>query len=95
MIRDYDCEITVSVIRDPLVRVRSGSDAYSVLDDNAVYIDPSVVDPYELAVACAHEFGHILLQTTTHTPTGIMSGFDDVLSADDRALACATIHLCE
>ena len=88
------CQITIGISRDKALRATSGTNALSSRDDRTLAIDTSVTDEMELAVAIAHEVGHILLDTAEHTLGGIMGGSTDALQAVDKALACRTIHRC-
>lgn len=86
------CQITIGVVRVPMLRERAGTNARTFRDQRRIEID-SRLEGYALELAVAHEVGHILLDTPEHTQTGIMSGSSLVLSADDRALACRTVGL--
>jgi hypothetical protein len=48
---------------------------------------------FGLWVALAHEVGHAVLDTSTHTACGIMSGQDFMPCAEDKALACRRVGL--
>jgi len=48
---------------------------------------------FVLWVTLAHEVGHGVLDTSTHTPCGIMGGRDFMPCAEDKALACRRVGL--
>lgn len=87
---ETDCQITVGVVRVPMLRERAGTNARTFRDQRRIEIDLRL-DGYALEVAVAHEVGHVLLDTAEHTPTGIMSGTTTEMSEDDWALARRTI----
>lgn len=89
---ELPCQITIGIVRVPMLRERSGTSARTFRDLRRVEID-SRLEGSDLEVAIAHEVGHVLLDTPEHTANGIMSGKTAVLSKDDRALACRTIGL--
>lgn len=90
--KEPPCQITIGVVRVPMLRERTGTNARSFRDRRRVEID-SRLEGTALDFAVAHEVGHILLDTSEHTPTGIMSGGAQYVSSDDRALACRTVGL--
>lgn len=87
---DAACQITIGVVRVPMLRERTGTNARTFRDQRRIEID-SRLEGYDLDLAVAHEVGHVVLDTSEHTRTGIMSGGSVALSDDDRALACRTI----
>lgn len=89
-----DCQITIGIIRDPLLREKEGTNALSDRTGRFMKIDSEVTDPFGLAIAVAHEAGHILLDTAEHTQGGIMGGADCVMHDVDKELACRTIGIC-
>ena len=89
-IDETDCQITIGVVRVPMLRERAGTNARTFRDQRRIEIDSRLAG-IDLDYAVAHEVGHILLDTSEHTPTGIMSGYATEMSADDWALACRTI----
>ena len=89
-----DCQISIGIVRDPFLRAKQGTNAMADQMTRTITIDSSVTEKFALLDASAHEFGHLLLQTGTHTKTGIMSGETFVMNSDDYALACQTIHIC-
>lgn len=88
-----DCEITVYLFRVPQLATNAGTQALTDPDTRTISIDSSL-DGWKLAVATAHEVGHIVLDTPTHTQGGIMGGDDDRMWDVDKRLACQTIHIC-
>lgn len=90
-----DCQISIGLVRDPFLRARYGTNAMADQMSRTITIDSSVTDQFALLIASAHEFGHLILQSGTHTKTGIMAGISYIMSEDDYALACETIHVCE
>ena len=88
-----DCQITIGIVHVPQLRERTGTNARTNRADRRVEIDSSLVG-FSLAVAVAHEVGHVVLDTAEHTRGGVMGGADVVLSTDDRALACRAIGIC-
>lgn len=88
---DIDCQITLEVIREPMLRERRGTDALSDIAARGIAIDTRVADRVELTAAMAHESGHILLDTPEHTQGGIMGGASIVVTDVDLELACRTI----
>lgn len=48
---------------------------------------------FGLWVTLAHEVGHAVLDTSTHTSCGIMGGRDLIPCAEDKALACRRVGL--
>lgn len=91
---EVNCQRSLYVEVDPLLRAKTGTDALSTFETQTITIDVSVTQPFLLSTLCAHEFGHLLLQTTKHDTNGIMAATDNVLSAEDRQLACEAIDLC-
>lgn len=95
-----DCQITIPIVVDPLLVAKTGSDGMATADPRGIYIDASVIapplNPRYLARLAAHEFGHVLLDTHIHTPTGLMSGEDrdPVMGEADYQLACEEIGVC-
>lgn len=92
--RELECTITIGFVRDPLLRERVGTNAMSNRDTRTVTLDAELVDTFELLIAGAHEVGHIVLDTPTHTAGGVMGGADWRLHDVDRELACETIGVC-
>ena len=82
-----DCQFTIGVVAEP------GTVTRSFRDLRVVYLDESMDDD-RLLTAAAHEAGHILLDTATHTRNGVMAGRWPRLSDDDLALACESIGAC-
>lgn len=89
-----DCIITIGVKRDPMLRIREGTNALANISERHMTIDASVVDRFQLLTAVAHEAGHILLDTPEHTQGGVMGGASWSLEAVDYELACDTIGVC-
>lgn len=89
---ETDCQITIGIVRVPMLRERTGTNARTFRILRLVEID-SRLDGYALEIAVAHEVGHILLDTPKHTTTGIMSGESVEVSDQDRRLACESIGL--
>lgn len=87
---EVDCQITVGIVLVPMLRERAGTNARTFRDQRRIEID-SRLEGIDLDYAIAHEVGHILLDTSEHTRTGIMSGYATEMTADDWALACRTI----
>lgn len=84
-----DCQITIGIVREP------GVPPHSHRDWRTIWL-PSELGGIDLQIAAAHEFGHVLLDTPTHTPAGVMSGRRRIrLDDDDRALACDAIGVCQ
>lgn len=88
------CQISIGVVREPLLREQTGSDARADRWNRAVLIDADVYDYYELLRASSHEFGHILLDTSRHTAGGVMGGASWLLRGVDYELACEEIGIC-
>jgi hypothetical protein len=91
---DTDCQITIGVKRDPLLREREGTDALSNRADRYVVLDGELTDYFRVITAIAHEVGHILLDTPEHTRGGVMGGSSWVLEPVDYELACRSIGIC-
>lgn len=91
---EVDCEITIGIKRDPLLRERRGTDALTNRSMHIITIDADLVEPNALAIAMAHEAGHVLLDTAEHTQGGIMGGASSTMTAVDRELACRAISIC-
>lgn len=87
---ETDCQITIGVVFVPMLRERTGTNAQTHRDQRFVEVD-SRLTGYALKIAVAHEVGHVLLDTSEHTRTGIMSGSSLAISDDDRELACRSI----
>ena len=86
-----DGEIVITVERVPdLVVDGVRTQGASFRDTDTILID-SALSGFRLAVAVAHEVGHIVLDTPRHTHCGIMGGEDTQLCDEDRALACQQI----
>lgn len=90
---ELDCEITIGIRRDPLLREKHGTDASTSRPERIVTIDTEVPDA-DLQRIAAHEAGHILLDTADHTQGGIMGGSAVTMQKVDRELACRTIGIC-
>lgn len=88
-----DCQITIGLVRVPQLRERTGTNARTSRADRRIEIDASMTG-FALAVAVAHEVGHVVLDTAEHTRGGVMGGADVILSVDDKALACRAIGIC-
>jgi len=88
-----DCEITIYLFRVPTLIESAGTAALSDRAARTINIDSSVTG-FELSIATAHETGHIVLDTATHTAGGIMGGADDRMWPVDATLACQAIHIC-
>lgn len=86
------CQITIGVVRVPMLRERAGTNARTFRDQRRIEID-SRLDGVALDFAVAHEVGHVLLDTSEHTQGGIMGGSSLTVTAQDRALACRTVGL--
>lgn len=84
---ELGCQFTVGVVRSP------GVSPHSLRSFRIMYIGTEAGGA-SLMVSAAHEAGHILLDTASHTPTGVMSGRWGALSDDDLELACASIGAC-
>lgn len=89
-----ECEISIGIVRDPLLLEKKGKTAESNRATRIIWIDADVIDTDALLIASAHEAGHILLNTSIHTQGGIMGGSDYVMHQVDRDLACETVGLC-
>lgn len=88
-----DCEIVVWLFRVPNLVASDGTRALYDPAGHAINIDDSLTG-WELDKATAHEMGHAVLATGTHTNGGIMGGADDRMWDVDRALACTAIGVC-
>ena len=88
---DFNCQLTIGVVVDPLLKERTGSDAASDRNARAVLLDDTRT---EYLIAVAHEVGHIVLDTPRHTHGGVMGGSSSVLRDVDFQLACETIGVC-
>lgn len=94
---DRDCQLTIGIVIDDQLIQRTGSDAASSRDERRVSIHPSLLEAArsrELVIAIAHEVGHIVLDTPSHTAGGVMGARSEVLSRSDFELACKTIGVC-
>ena len=91
---ELQCEITIGIRRDPLLRESRGTNALSSRPERTITIDSDLTDPYALEIAIAHEAGHILLDTAEHTRGGIMGGASLSMADVDRELACRAIQIC-
>lgn len=89
---DVDCEITVYIYRVPGLVESAGTAA---LNDNGTISIDAKLDGDALDNAVAHEIGHTVLNTGTHTKGGIMGGVSDRMWDVDYKLACETINICE
>lgn len=100
---EIDCAIHAVVVREPIV---VGDMEYAGATDRGarriILSTRLTTDSYdhklELWAVAAHEFGHLLLNTSTHLPdgVGVMSspphGFDPTDA--DYELACSAIGVC-
>lgn len=92
-----------------LVRVKSGGQIAAVLVERVEKIENNAagvtnrllrrisvradLSGFKLWVTLAHEVGHAVLDTSTHTSCGIMAGQDLIPCAEDKALACRRVGL--
>lgn len=97
-----DCQISITIVVDPLLIERTGFDAAAGRDSRVVYLDDLILESHTpaalhyLTVAVAHEVGHIVLDTPLHTDGGIMGGATATMRDVDYELACSSIGLgCE
>lgn len=93
-----DCEISIVARIEPVLVEKTGSDGFANRVSRDIFVDDSLWiqhGPIYRAHIMAHEFGHVLLNTSAHTPTGIMSSqATTFLSDDDRDVACQEIGVC-
>lgn len=89
-----DCQITIGIQTNPLLREKEGTDAKSDRYTRIITLDPEVMDHYPLLISVAHEAGHILLDTPKHTQGGIMGGATWWMKQVDKDLACESIRIC-
>lgn len=89
---EVDCEITLYLYRVPNLVESAGTSALN--DNGTISIDTKLTGD-ALDNAVAHEVGHTLLNTGTHTKGGIMGGVSDRMWDVDYKLACETINICE
>lgn len=87
---ETDCQITIGIVSVPMLRERTGTNARTFRDQRRVEID-SRLEGEPLLFAVSHEVGHVILDTSKHTPTGIMSGGATEMTEDDWRLACESI----
>lgn len=87
---DVDCQVTLELVREPMLVERRGTAALSDISVRGIAIDTRV-GGVDLLVAMAHESGHILLDTQDHTQGGIMGGSTWQMQSVDYDLACRTI----
>jgi len=92
-----------------LVRVKSGGQIAAILVERVATIENNAAGVtnrlerrisvradlrgFNLWVTLAHEVGHGVLDTSTHTSCGIMGGKDLIPCAEDKALACRRVRL--
>lgn len=88
------CQLEIFILRDPALIERRGTDAMANRDARVITLDARLIDRDALRIAVAHEVGHIIIDTPTHTKGGIMGGASRYMSAADRALACTSIGIC-
>ena len=87
---ETDCVLTIGVQRVPNLRETAGTSALSNRAERSVVID-SRLSGYDLILAMAHETGHIVLDTPSHTQGGVMGGASTRLEQVDYELACEAI----
>ena len=85
------CQFSIALRREPGLRLRTGTNALAWRPFREIVIDTDVVNYYDLIISVAHEVGHVLLDTSAHTKTGVMSGAVWALEPEDRALACVQV----
>jgi hypothetical protein len=90
---DPDCEVVVYLFRVPNLVGEGGTGALTDPNTRAISID-TTLEGWRLAVAAAHEMGHVVLRTGRHTQGGIMGGDDDRMWDVDYNLACEAIGVC-
>ena len=88
------CQLEIFILRDPALIERRGTDAMANRDSRVITLDARLIDRDALRIAAAHEVGHIVIDTPTHTKGGIMGGASRYMNATDRALACTSIGIC-
>lgn len=93
-----ECKIRVGITRVPRLLEEYGVVGLSDRANGTIEVDSRFSGLY-LRHICAHEFGHILLNTGRHLPaevTGIMqpSGSEIYPSEADWALACVSTGIC-
>ena len=92
-----------------LVRVKSGGQIAAVFVERVAKIENNAagvtnrmtrriqvradLSGFKLWVTLAHEVGHAVLDTSTHTSCGIMAGQDLIPCVEDKALACRRVGL--
>ena len=81
------CQITVAVFRDPRLLELAHTNGMSDRTHRTIWVD-AAVDAYATRYTLAHEFGHILLDTATHTHGGIMGASTYWMIDVDYELAC-------
>lgn len=90
---EVNCQITVLVLRDERLLELAHTEALSDRAQRSIRLDVKVSGD-RLKIAMAHELGHILLDTPTHTSGGIMGGSTWWMKPVDYELACASIMIC-
>lgn len=88
-----NCQITVFVQRDPRLLELAHTEGLADRTHRSISIDASVTGD-RLKISVAHELGHILLDTPTHTAGGIMGGSTWWMKPVDYELACSSIGIC-
>lgn len=94
-LRDFECVITVTVVRDPRLREEYGTNALADRLSRSIAIDARETSPTVLRIAGAHEVGHLVLDTGRHTLGGVMGGSRWRLTDVDLELACDQIGICD
>lgn len=91
---DVDCHIPIRIERQEGVIAENGALGYAVREGRWIVIDASL-SGLTLQGVAAHEIGHIILDTGTHSKDGgIMDSGDWVMSPGDYDLACESIGVC-
>ncbi len=92
-LHEVNCQITVLVLRDQRLLELAHTEGMADRTGRTIRIDASVTGD-RLKISMAHELGHILLDTPTHTAGGIMGGSTWWMKPVDYELACKTIAIC-
>lgn len=94
-----ECKIRVGVQQVPDSYLPPGTAAFSDRSTDVISIGARFHGEYLVHLG-AHEFGHILLNTSQHLPAGvpgIMQSGSDIIdpTPGDWALACVSTGICE
>ncbi len=87
-----NCMIRVGIVRQQGLMASDGAMGNADRVTDTIRVDASL-KRFDLIHVVAHELGHVLMNTIEHTSKGVMlsGGWEWVLSAQDKALACKTI----